>query len=197
MINRPFAESAEQNKYVIFDAIKSYLQGEVLEIGSGTGQHAVYFASQMPQISWQTSELAANLSGIEAWIEDSGLANLLAPIELDVQDAWPVYLYDLVYSANCFHIMGKDAVASCIEGIGACLKPGGVFAVYGPFNYDGAYTSESNARFDQMLRARNPASGIKDFEWVEELANGAQLQLLEDVAMPANNRILIWQKRTL
>ncbi len=197
MINRPYAESAEQNKFVIFDAIKSYLQGDVLEIGSGSGQHAVYFASQMPQISWQTSELAANLSGIEAWIEDSGLGNLLAPIELDVQGAWPVHLFDLVYSANCFHIMGKDAVARCIEGIGDCLKPGGVFALYGPFNYAGAYTSESNARFDQMLRARDPASGIKDFEWIEELANGAQLQLLEDVAMPANNRILIWQKRTL
>lgn len=196
MINRPYAESAEQNKLVIFDAIKPYLQGEVLEIGSGTGQHAVYFAAQMPQISWQTSELAANLSGIRVWIEGSGLGNLLAPIELDVRGAWPDHRYDLVYSANCFHIMGKDAVARCIEAVGDCLKPDGVFAVYGPFNYDGAYTSESNARFDQMLRARNPASGIKDFEWVENLADGSQLQLLEDVAMPANNRILVWQKRT-
>jgi SAM-dependent methyltransferase len=197
VINRPYAESAEQNKFVIFDAIKSYLQGEVLEVASGTGQHAVYFASQVPELSWQTSELAANLPGIEAWIEDAGLGNLLAPIELDVLGTWPEHRYDLVYSANCFHIMGKDAVARCLEGVGDCLKPGGVFAVYGPFNYDCAYTSESNARFDQMLQARDPASGIKDFEWVEELANSAHLQLLEDIAMPANNRTLIWQKRTL
>jgi len=197
MINCPYAESAEQNKFVIFDAINSYLQGEVLEIASGTGQHAVYFASQLPELSWQTSELAANLPGIEAWIEEAGLGNLLAPIELDVLGAWPDHCYDLVYSANCFHIMGKDAVTRCIEGVGDCLKSEGVFAVYGPFNYDGAYTSESNARFDQMLQARDPASGIKDFEWIEALAGKAGLELLEDIAMPANNRTLIWQKRTL
>ncbi len=196
-MNRPYAQDAEENKLVIFDAIKPWLKGEVLEIGSGTGQHAVYFTSQMASISWQTSELEANLTGIESWIEDSGLDNLLAPIELDVMGSWPDHRYDFIYSANCFHIMGKDAVACCIEGIGSRLKPGGVFAVYGPFNYNGSYTSESNASFDQMLRARDPESGIRDFEWIEALADKAQLELLEDVAMPANNRTLVWQKRTL
>ncbi|MCP4390929.1 MAG: DUF938 domain-containing protein [Gammaproteobacteria bacterium] len=196
-MNRPYAEAAEQNKSVIFEAIKPWLKGEVLEIGSGTGQHAVYFASQVAEISWQTSELEPNLAGIESWIEDSGLDNLLAPVELDAMGTWPDHRYDFIYSANCFHIMGKDAVAHGIQGIGNCLKPGGVFALYGPFNYGGAYTSESNARFDQMLQARDPESGIKDFEWIEQLAGEAQLELLEDVAMPANNRTLIWQKRTL
>ena len=196
-MNRPYAQAADENKIVIFDAIKPWLKGEVLEIGSGTGQHAVYFASQVADISWQTSELAANLKAIESWIEDSSLDNLLPPIELDVMGIWPDHRYDFIYSANCFHIMGKHAVAHCIEGIGGCLKPGAVFAVYGPFNYDGAFTSESNARFDQMLRARNPESGIRDFEWIEELAGEAQLELVDDVAMPANNRTLIWQKRTL
>jgi SAM-dependent methyltransferase len=196
-VNRPYAEAAEQNKQVILDAIRPWLRGEVLEIGSGTGQHAVYFASQAANISWQTSELETNLAGINSWIEDSDLDNLPAPIELDVMGTWPDHRYDFIYSANCFHIMAKEAVARCIEGIGECLKPGGVFAVYGPFNYHGDYTSESNARFDQMLRARDPDSGIRDFEWIAQIAGATGLELLEDVAMPANNRTLIWQKRTL
>ncbi len=195
-MNRPFAESAEQNKTVIFEALKLYLGGDVLEIGSGTGQHAVYFAGRMPGIRWQTSERAENLPGIESWIEGSGLGNLAPPIELDVDGKWPDLLFDLIYSANCLHIMGESSVAACIAGAGACLKPGGVFAVYGPFNYGGVFTSDSNASFDRMLRARDPASGIRDFEWVGALAAKAGLELLEDVAMPANNRSLIWQKGT-
>ncbi|MCP4390025.1 MAG: DUF938 domain-containing protein, partial [Gammaproteobacteria bacterium] len=106
-MNRPYAEAAEQNKSVIFEAIKPWLKGEVLEIGSGTGQHAVYFASQVAEISLQTSELEPNLAGIECWIEDSGLDNLLAPVELDAMGTWPDHRYDFIYSANCFHIMGK------------------------------------------------------------------------------------------
>ena len=196
-MNLPFAESSEQNKAVIFDVIEPYLHGDVLEIGSGTGQHAVFFAGQAPRVSWQTSELEPNLPGIEAWIADSGLPNLLAPIALDVLDDWPERQFDVVYSANCFHIMGKSVVAKCIEGVGGCLKPGGVLLVYGPFNYAGSFTSASNARFDAFLQTRDPASGIKDFEWLDELANLQGLQLLDDVAMPANNRSLVWQKRTL
>jgi cyclopropane fatty-acyl-phospholipid synthase-like methyltransferase len=196
-MNLPFAESAEQNKAVIYDAIKPYLQGEVLEIGSGTGQHAVFFASQLPQLQWQTSELASNVPVIEAWIEESGLTNLLPPIALEVSGLWPQHEYDLVYSANCFHIMGSAAVAQSIQGAAGCLKPGAVLAVYGPFNYSGRFTSESNARFDQFLRSRDANSGIRDFEWVDGLAGKAGLQLLEDISMPANNRILIWKKRTL
>lgn len=196
-MNLAFAESAEQNKAVIFDAIKPYLRGEVLEIGSGTGQHAVFFAGKVLQLQWQTSELASNLPAIEAWIEDSGLDNLLPPIALDVSGQWPQHEYDLVYSANCFHIMGGDAVELCIEGAASCLKPDAVLAVYGPFNYNGQFTSESNARFDQFLRSRDANSGIRDFEWVCELAARAGLQLLEDIGMPANNRCIVWKKRTL
>ncbi|MBT8437734.1 MAG: DUF938 domain-containing protein, partial [Gammaproteobacteria bacterium] len=159
-MNLPFSEAAEQNKAVIFDAIKTYLKGDVLEIGSGTGQHAVFFSSQLPQVTWQTSDLPANLPGIGARIKASGLSNLAEPIELDVLGSWPERLYDVVYSANSFHIMDPTMVAACIEGIGRCLKPGGLFALYGPFNFGGAYTSESNARFDQMLKSRDPESGI-------------------------------------
>ena len=196
-MNLPFAEASEQNKAVIFEVIEPYLNGEVLEIGSGTGQHAVFFAGQVPQVTWQSSELESNLPGIEGWIADSGLSNLPAPIALDVLGDWPDAQYDVIYSANCFHIMGKAAVAKCIEGIGACLKPDGVLLVYGPFNYAGEFTSPSNAQFDAFLKARDPASGIKDFEWLDNLAKEANLQLLDDVEMPANNRSLVWQKRTL
>ena len=195
-MNLPFAESSEQNKSVIFDAIKPFLQGDVLEIGSGTGQHAVFFAGQLPQLNWQTSEVASNLPGIEAWIRHSGLTNLPPPIALDVLGRWPESQFDTVYSANCFHIMGEAAVAKCIEEVGACLKEDGFLVVYGPFNYAGNFTSESNARFDAMLKARDPESGIKDFEWLDQLAVKRDLYLLEDIAMPENNRSLIWQKRT-
>ncbi len=196
-MNLPFAEAAEQNKAVIFEVIKPYLHGDVLEIGSGTGQHAVFFASQVPELRLQTSDLELYLPVISAWIEDSGLQNLLPPIALDVLENWPGDQYDLVYSANCFHIMDKAAVTKSVEGAAACLKPGGVFAIYGPFNYAGNFTSESNARFDEFLKSRDPASGIRDFEWVNDLADKADLELLEDVSMPVNNRCLIWKKRTL
>lgn len=137
-MNKPFAAAAEQNKQVIFDAISSYLKGDVLEIGSGSGQHAVYFAGLLPAIRWQPSELASNLPGIEDWIQDSGLPNIAAPIPLDVMSDWPQREFDTVYSANCFHIMSEAAVAACLRGIGRCLKPGGACAVYGPFNYNGS-----------------------------------------------------------
>jgi len=196
-VNLPFSEASEQNKAFIFDVIKPYLHGEVLEIGSGTGQHAVFFAGQVPQLHWQTSDLESNLPGIEDWIADSGSTSLLPPIALDVRADWPERQFDLVYTANCFHIMDKTAVAKCIEGAGACLKADGILLVYGPFNYAGNFTSPSNARFDAFLKARDPVSGIKDFEWLDDLANEANLQSVDDVAMPENNRILVWQKRTL
>ena len=193
----PFAPASEQNKHVIHTAIEPHLGKRVLEIGSGTGQHAVYFAGLHPDIVWQTSELAENLPGVVAWIEDSGLDNLPPPIELDVLSDWPAQQYDMVYSANCFHIMDEPMVAACIRGIGERLLPEGKFAVYGPFNYGGDFTAPSNAHFDQFLKSQNPTSGIKDFEWLDELAQQAGMALLADIEMPENNRTLIWQKRTL
>jgi cyclopropane fatty-acyl-phospholipid synthase-like methyltransferase len=195
-VNLPFAQAAEQNRQVILDAIRPYLQGRVLEIGSGTGQHAVYFAAQLPQLCWQTSDLAANLDGIRARIDDAGLDNLMPPLLLDVLGSWPGARYDTIYTANSLHIMSETAVRRCFEGCGDCLQTGGRFAVYGPFNYDGAYTSASNARFDAMLRANDPDSGIRDFEWLDRLARDAGMMLEADIAMPANNRSLIWKKRT-
>ena len=195
-MNKPFAEAAEQNRQVIFDAIDPWLRGDVLEIGSGTGQHAVFFAAARPDIRWQPSDLPQALPGIDIWVREAGLDNLRQPIELDVAGSWPEQIFATVYSANTFHIMSADQVECCIAGIGECLEPGGAFALYGPINYGGQYTSDSNAAFDAMLKSRDPASGIRDFEWLDRLAGAAGLELRDDIAMPVNNRTLIWQKRT-
>ncbi len=195
-MNPPFAQAAEENKRVILEAIRPWLCGSVLEIGSGTGQHAVYFAAELPGLSWQTSDLQANLAGIRAWIDAARLDNLQPPLELDVLGDWPEQRYDTIYSANCFHIMDAVAVARCIEGCGNCLREGGHLVVYGPFNYDGEFTSESNARFDAMLKASGQGAGIKDFEWLDGLARAVGMSLQADIEMPANNRSLVWKKRT-
>ena len=197
MSSRPFAQSAEENRQVILEALRTYLKGEVLEIGSGTGQHAVYFASQIPGLHWQTSDLAPNHAGIRAWIDEAGLDNLSPPLLLDVLGSWPEKHYDTIYTANTFHIMDDKAVARCIEGSGACLRAQGHLAVYGPFNYHGEFTSQSNARFDAMLKSSGQGAGLKNFEWLDQLAQQAGMALEADIEMPANNRSLVWKKRTL
>jgi cyclopropane fatty-acyl-phospholipid synthase-like methyltransferase len=196
-MNLPFAGAAEENKVVILEAIRPYLRGKVLEIGSGTGQHAVYFAAEIPQLHWQTSDLEPNLIGVRAWIEDSGLQNLPPPLLLDVRGSWLQQEFDTVYTANSFHIMDSTAVASCMAGSAACLRVGGNLIVYGPFNYGSSFTSPSNERFDAMLKMNDPGSGIKDFEWLDELARSAGMNLQCDIEMPANNRCLVWKKRTI
>jgi len=198
-MKRPYSESCEQNKFAILDVIQAFLQPgiEVLEIGSGTAQHAIFFAENHPRIYWQTSDRAAYIEGIQSWLDFAGLTNLASPIVLDVCAQWPDNTYDLVFTANSLHIMGEQAAEQCIRGAAKILKPGGNLIVYGPFNYDGRFTSESNCRFEQWLKQQNPESGIKDFEWLNEIATIAGLTLRDDIAMPANNRVLIWQSETL
>jgi len=195
-VNRPFSESCEQNQADIFATIKPYLQGEILEIASGTGQHAVFFARMMPSIVWQTSDVGANLAGIRAWLEYADLENLLPPLELDVCGGWPVHRYDLIFTANSFHIMDEATVEKTFDGMPRCLESGGKVIAYGPFNYHGGFTSLSNAQFDGWLKQQNRGYGIRDFEWIDRLAKNTGLQLIDDVAMPVNNRILVWQYRT-
>ncbi len=197
-MNKPFSQSCEENREVIFNTITSYLRPdiEVLEVGSGTGQHAVYFGAKFPQLVWQSSDLADNLPGINAWIDEAGLSNLARPLELDVCMHWPQKKYDMIFSANTFHIMNEAQVEQCISGCAGCLKPGGNLIIYGPFNYNGSYTSASNENFDAWLKMRDSASGIKHFEWINRLAQQAELQLVDDIAMPSNNRILIWRRET-
>lgn len=167
----------------------------VLEIASGTGQHAVHFGRALPHLTWQTSELAHNHAGIGMWLEEAQLPNVLPPVEIDVNAAeWPVGPVDAVFNANTVHIVGWPEVERMFAGIGRVLAIGGVLAIYGPFNYGGAFTSDSNESFDAWLKGRDPRSGVRDFEAINQLAQERGLQLLEDVAMPANNRTLVWRR---
>ena len=194
---KPYAESCDQNRDPILDVLRPLLAScaTVLEIGSGTGQHAVYFSRHMPHLHWQPSDRGENLPGIHLWREEAGLANLEAPVELDVtRKPWPVIGADAVFSANTVHIMSWPQVEAMIEGIGQLLPYQGLFLLYGPFNYDGQYISDSNRRFDGWLKARDPLSGIRDFTALDVLATQAGMYLQDDIAMPANNRILCWCK---
>ncbi len=195
---KPYAESCDQNREPVLSVLKQEITGRqrLLEISSGTGQHAVYLAGEFPDLVWQTSELPAMHAGIHAWLaEDNAPANVLPPISLDVcSDPWPKEPYDAVFSANTVHIIAWPQVQCLFTGVGEILEPGGVFCLYGPFNYNGGYTSESNARFDAWLKQRDPLSGIRDFEALNDLAAEAGLALKKDYEMPANNRILTWLK---
>jgi cyclopropane fatty-acyl-phospholipid synthase-like methyltransferase len=196
---KPFAESCEQNRAPILEVLRTELadRSRLLEIGSGTGQHAVYFAPEFPRLVWQTSDVAAMHSGIQAWLDDAALPNVLPPLPLDVcEDEWPQDRYDAVFSANTAHIMAWQQVECFFSRVGRVLETGGVFCLYGPFNYNAQYTSDSNARFDAWLKSRDPLSGVRDFEDLDELARAAGLMLKRDYAMPANNRTLVWSKRS-
>ena len=194
---KPFSEACEQNKQPILAVLQQHFVDvhTVLEIGSGTGQHAVFFASQLPHLQWLTSEVAELHSGIHAWLDETRLPNVSQPLELDVnQPDWPVERVDAIFSANTVHIMDWPSVQNMFAGIGRVLQTQGVFCLYGPFNYQGGYTSDSNARFDMWLKQRDPRSGIRDFEALNTLAQQHGMTLRTDHAMPANNRTLIWEK---
>lgn len=193
---KPWSEACERNRAPILEVLRGAFAGatEVLEIGSGTGQHAVFFAAAMPQLVWQPSDRPEHLAGIAAWRDEAGLPNLRAPLALDVDGDWPVAECDALFSANTLHIMSWASVEHFFRGAGRVLRPGGVLAVYGPFSYGGRHTAESNARFDAFLRARDPLSGVRDFGAVCTLAHGHGLEFCDDHALPANNRVLIWRR---
>jgi len=198
-MEKPFAESCVDNRAPIFGVLQPRLTNctRLLEIGSGTGQHAVYFAADLPHLSWQTSDRAENHPGILAWLSGARLANVEPPLSLDVlTDRWPPHRFDAVFSANTAHIMSMEAVEAMFGGVGEVLLPGGRFLLYGPFNYDGRFTSASNERFDAWLKQRDSFMGIRDVGWLNGLAGAAGMVLLEDIEMPVNNRMLVWQKGT-
>lgn len=196
-MNKPYAESCAQNQQVILDELKKLFTaaGEVLEIGSGTGQHAVFFTQHMPHLVWQPSDLPDQHPGMKMWLDEVEHGRIKTPLTIDVgAGPWPLENIDYVYSANTAHIISASQVVNMMTYIGNCLKAGGLFAQYGPFNYNGSYTSESNARFDVWLKQRDPDSCIKDFETLQSLAEKNGMSLFMDVMMPANNRLLVWQK---
>lgn len=194
---KPFSESCEQNKQSILVVLKRYLLNveTLLEIGSGTGQHAVFFAEQFPSLTWMASDQLNYHDGIQQWLKESALNNIRGPLLLDVnQKNWPLDKTDAIFSANTVHIMSWSSVENLFTGIGQILKEKGIFCLYGPFNYKGQFSSESNARFDLWLKQRDPMSGVRDFEALQLLANTAGLEFVEDIEMPANNRVLVWRK---
>jgi cyclopropane fatty-acyl-phospholipid synthase-like methyltransferase len=195
---KPYAESCDENREPILAVIRPLLRESrsVLEIGSGTGQHAVYFAEKLPHLVWHTSDRVEYHAGINMWLQEANLANTRGPLELDVsQSEWPRQTFDAVFSANTVHIMHWPDVEALISGAGSVLSTAGRLLLYGPFNYDNRYTSDSNARFDQWLKSRDPESGIRNFEDLDRLANQAGMVLKDDIEMPVNNRILYWEKR--
>ncbi|MGR8935170.1 MAG: DUF938 domain-containing protein [Gammaproteobacteria bacterium] len=200
MNGKPFSQACENNKDPILNVIRDVYCKPVTvwEIGSGTGQHACHFARHLPHAVWQPTDRSENIPGIRRWAADARLPNLKPPLILEVTDAdWPCTAIDALFTANTLHIMSWRQVEIFFEQLSARLNPGASVCIYGPFNYRGAYTSDSNARFDQWLKSRDPASGIRDFENVANLAAAGGLAMTDDVAMPANNRLLILKKPPL
>jgi len=193
----PFSSAAERNRQPILDQLQVLIpqKGSVLEIGSGTGQHAVFFARNLPDLLWQPSDKEENLAGLEARFAAEGNENILPPLKLDVTcDPWPGYSYDAAYSANTAHIMPWDAVVAMFAGVASHLETHARFCLYGPFNIDNCFTSESNAHFDARLRAEDSRMGIRDMAVIESLASLHHLPLEQKLAMPANNFILVFKK---
>jgi cyclopropane fatty-acyl-phospholipid synthase-like methyltransferase len=196
-MTKPFSQACENNKQPILDILTRVFakQKKVVEIGSGTGQHAVYFAKNLPFLTWQTGDLSINHQGINQWIDDFPTPNIIRPIEIDLTFVQALSEnVGAIYSANTLHIISWPLVQKFFNMVELNLSTNGVLCIYGPFNYQGNYTSESNASFDLWLKERDKQSGIRDFEAICLLAKKAGLLLKEDIEMPANNRMLIFNK---
>ncbi len=195
MAERPYAEYAARNAAPILEILEREFgsASRVLEIGSGTGQHAVAFAAAMDHLHWQTSDLDENHAGIRAWVDDSGIDNIAPPLSMDVRDAAVENdIYDAVFSSNTAHIMGIDAVEKMFALVGEALRPGGVFCLYGPFRQGGEFNTMSNADFDANLRQRDVVMGIRDIEKLDEFALAVGLQRVRFYAVPSNNNVAVW-----
>jgi SAM-dependent methyltransferase len=193
---KPYSDACERNREPILEVLRDHFADRrlVLEVGSGTGQHAVHFAAALPYLTWQTSDLAPSLPGIRLRLEESALPNLPPPIVLDATGPWPNTRFDAVFTANTLHIMSWPEVRALFASLPTVLAADATLAVYGPFNYDGRFTSPSNAAFDEWLKQRSPHSGIRDFAAVDELARSIGFALVQDRPMPANNRTLVWRR---
>ncbi len=192
-----FSDACERNRDPIFAVLQSHFSDRkrVLEIGSGTGQHAAYFAEKLPTLIWQASDRAENLPSVRAWLDEAALPNTPPPFEFDVTQMWPIDRYDAIFSANTLHIMSWPEVETLFRKLPSISTPDAKLAIYGPFNFRGQFTSDSNAAFDRSLKSRGADMGIRDFEEVNALASSAHFALIDDVPMPANNRLLVWQRQ--
>ena len=195
---KPFSPASERNRDPILKVLQPHFSDRrrVLEIGSGTGQHAVHFSASMPHLRWQCSDRPVYLPGIRQWLGEEALPNTPEPLALDANDDWSLLnqRFDAVFTANTLHIMSWPEVERCFAQLPLVLEADAKLAIYGPFNYGGRFTSASNADFDAGLRAEKPWRGIRDFEAVNALAETIGFRLVHDYAMPANNRCLLWQR---
>ncbi|WMW81355.1 DUF938 domain-containing protein [Undibacterium cyanobacteriorum] len=198
MNEKKYSPACERNRAPILEKLKHYFDTvqEVLEIGSGTGQHAVFFAQHLPHIHWYTSDRDENHSSIQAWIEETELPRIHSPYSLDVKSAWPERLFDAAFTANTCHIMAWDEVICMFNGLSRHINTDGLLVIYGPFNYLGQYTSPSNEAFDHSLQNQAPHMGLRDFEKIKDLGAHCGFELVADHDMPANNRLLVFKKTT-
>lgn len=195
--NKPFASSCDRNQQPILEVLQKLCHRfqRILEVGSGTGQHAVFFASALPHLEWVTSDLLDKHIGIQLWIEEAKLKNITGPLEIDASKNWPKDINpDAVFTANTLHIMSQADAFHMIEKSASILQTSGQLIVYGPFKYQNAFTSPSNAKFDLWLKDQNKCSGIRDFESLNRAASQVGLKFIKDYSMPANNQLLVWEK---
>ena len=200
MIDKPFSQACENNKRPILNILAEHFAKthHVLEIGSGTGQHAVFFGQHLPHLTWQTSDLAINHAGINTWLNEHLIPTVKKPIELDLNNTWSLPRSNLhidgIFTANTLHIISWPLVVKFFESISKNINSPARVCIYGPFKYEGEFTSESNANFDLWLKSRDVNSGIRDIEAVLALSSSAKLSLINDYEMPANNRLLVFKK---
>lgn len=195
----PFSKSADKNKDHILEQLRLCLNkgDRVLEIASGTGQHALHFGSAMQDVTWQSSDRDLDHFNLRDALQNTPLSNVFEPIVIDIAH-WPNLRpkFDAVYSANCLHVIPEELVQNYVEGAARSLKPGGAMLLYGPFKYGGKFTTESNESFDGFLRDTYEGGGIRDFEVLNVMAGNVGFEFESDTPMPANNQFLVWRKAT-
>ena len=196
-MDKPFSQACENNKLPILNVLEEFFSDvtNVLEVGSGTGQHSVHFATHLAHLQWHCSDREVNHPGILEWHLEAELSNLHAPLTLDLNDPWPVETVNAIFTANTMHIISWPLVESFFQGVAKHLAAKGKLCIYGPFKYQGKYTSASNAEFDAFLKQQDENSAIRDFEAICQLAEQAGLTFVEDVQMPANNQLLLFKRQ--
>jgi cyclopropane fatty-acyl-phospholipid synthase-like methyltransferase len=197
-MNKPYSEACERNRQPILEVLQKVITTKdqrLLEVGTGTGQHAVYFAPRFPWMEWHPTDLTENIAGMSLWFSEAKIPSIQKPVRLDVsKDDFPKLKFDVVYTANTLHIMSWKSAKSFFKLLGNRLREGSRAIFYGPFKYNGEHTSESNAQFELSLKERDPESGIRNFEDVKRAMEKSGFYLVEDFAMPANNRTLVFQR---
>ncbi len=195
---KPYAISCDRNSAPILEVLKEYLKDykKLVEMGAGTGQHAIYMAPHFPELEWYLLDQKDRHEGIKTWLHDFPRANVKGPIEYSIgENDWPISDCDVVFTSNTLHIVSWEKDLQFFDDLTNALSSGGLFMAYGAFNYNGDFSSESNKKFEEWLKERDPASGIKDFEKVKAELEKRDFELVKDHEMPSNNRLLVFKKK--